>query len=1419
MHSRDKTKSELIKDLQKLQQEYDLLKASYSKGITEPNHSDDALRESEMRYKTFYSYAAEGVLMANTETKKFLYANPALCKMFGYSEKEIMRLGVKDIHPKDSLDYILAEFEAQMQGEKKMASDLPCLRKDGTLFYADIISTLIVLDGIKCILVFFINIAERKLAKETIKALASFPSENPDPVLRVDRNGRLLYANEVSFKLLTWKLEIGKKTPPFLQKIISEALKERIGKIIETEHYQKVFSFSFVPFVEEGYVNLYGRDITDRKKAEKVLTESESSLRNAQKIAKMGSWELDIVAQKAKWSDNYFAIIGYKPDEVEPRFEFFRNRVHPDDLSFLDESYTNIMKDKTPSSLELRLIQPDGTVKWIQNNISTVVEDDKLVNLKGVIIDITERKQAEDKLRISEERLKILFEYAPDAYYLNDLEGNFIDGNIAAEKLTGYDKNELIGKSFLKSNLLSPKQIPKAANLLIKNSLGQGTGPDEFVLKRKNGSKITIEIISHPIKIKDKTLVLGMARDITKRNKTEKALQESEERFRSLFENSTVGIYRTTPDGKILLANPTLVKLLGYSSFEELAGRNLTEDGFEPSYERTHFMDVLTREGEVKGLESAWTRKDGTILFISESARAIHDMEGSLMFYDGIVEDITGRKQAIEALKESEEKFRSIMENSADAVFILDQRSRFIYTNIAATNLLGFTLEEMKIKTILDVAPPGAEDNYLKLFKQVMGEGKFFTEIEVLKKDGEIIPVDLNSVLLPNGQVYGSCRDISLRKQIEKELLDHRDRLEELVNDRTEKLRSVMEETLDLYENAPCGYHSLDANGKIVRINNTELSWLGYTLDEVINRMSFEDLLTPAGLITFKSNYPIFMKQGKIDNLQFELIRKNGSTFHVSLNATAIYDADAKFIMSRSTLFDVTDRKLAEEALSKAKKEAEDANKAKSEFLANMSHEIRTPMNAVLGYTELLGNTVIDQSQKDYVNSIKSSGRSLLTLINDILDLSKIEAGKLDLEYDYVDTYAFFSEFASIFSLKVSEKGLKFILDITSGTPAGIYIDEARLRQIVFNLIGNAIKFTSEGKIMLKVFTQNPQVVNYSKKKSEELIDLIIEVKDTGIGISKELQEAIFEPFVQERDYKHYGGTGLGLAISRRLTLLMNGSISVQSKPGKGSTFTVRIPEISYLRDFSNTIIDIQIDPSKIIFEKAVILIADDVEHNRSYLRDALKNTNLKIFEAEDGFAAYQLAKKVIPDLIIADIRMPKLDGFELLNKIKTDKKLKHIPVIAYSASVLKSQKERIHKSEFAGLLIKPVKVTELYVELMNFLPYKSTREVGSEKPLSEVNLIGETTDLPGLIHSLETGFNDTWEKFSVTQPIGEIREFGKNLIQLGLDHNSDIITGYGRDLVNAADGFNIRAILKLIGKFKRIIENLKGSTKNISYD
>jgi len=646
-----------------------------------------------------------------------------------------------------------------------------------------------------------------------------------------------------------------------------------------------------------------------------------------------------------------------------------------------------------------------------------------------------------------------------------------------------------------------------------------------------------------------------------------------------------------------------------------------------------------------------------------------------------------------------------------------------------------------------------------------------------------------------------------------------------LLKGNEEKLQSI-------FSTAPVGI-GLVVNRVFMEVNDTFCKMTGYSRKELIGKSSAMVYPTHEEFEFVGLEKDRQIAEKGIGSVETRLKCKDGRILNIISGSTPLDENDLLKGLT-FTVLDITESKLAEEALlkhrdhleelvnerteelSKAKKEAEEANKAKSEFLANMSHEIRTPMNAVLGYAELLGLMLEDKTQRDYLESIKSSGRSLLTLINDILDLSKIEAGKLELQFEFVNSQSFFSEFERIFSLRLSEKGLRFILDISSGTPAGIYIDDARIRQIILNLIGNATKFTEKGSIKLKVYTENPQIINYSKGKAEEFIDLIIEVTDTGIGISKEMQEEIFNPFVQGQGQKvkKYGGTGLGLTITQRLVQLMNGTIELASQLHKGSTFKIKIPGVSYLRDFEKRSEEIQLDPGDIIFEKTTIIIADDVQHNRKYLIDALSKTNINIVEAEDGMEAFSLAKRIVPDLIITDIRMPILDGFDLLKKLKSNKRLKHIPVIAYSASVMKAQRDRIRKSEFTGLLIKPVQVTELYIELMNNLPYKSIRAPESGQSLSEINPDEEISDLPGLINSLDTRFKDIWMTFGIRQPIDEILDFGNQLVRSGKDHNSSVVIRYGEELVSAADNFNIEAILNLLRKFPDTIGLLKNKLR-----
>ena len=691
------------------------------------------------------------------------------------------------------------------------------------------------------------------------------------------------------------------------------------------------------------------------------------------------------------------------------------------------------------------------------------------------------------------------------------------------------------------------------------------------------------------------------------------------------------------------------------------------------------------------------------------------------------------------------------------------------------------------------------------------------TAVECIKAGAEDYVIKEHMTRLP----------FAVKEVLEQQRIQSEKRAAELLlKENKEKLQSI-------FSVAPVGI-GLIIDRVFIEVNDTFCKMTGYSRKEIIGKNSKMVYATreeyeTAGIDKYKD-----IAENGTGSVETRFKRKDGRILNIFLSLTTLDEHDLTKGVTFSVM-DITERKLAEEALrkhrdhleelvnerteelSKAKKEADEANRAKSEFLANMSHEIRTPMNAVLGYAELLGYMLEDKTQRDYLESIKSSGRSLLTLINDILDLSKIEAGKLELQFEFVNSQSFFSEFERIFSLRLSEKGLTFILDISSGTPSGIYIDDARLRQIILNLIGNAVKFTERGSIRLKVYTENPQIINYSNGKAEEFIDLIIEITDTGIGISKEMQEDVFNPFVQGQgqNIKKYGGTGLGLAITQRLVQLMNGTIDLDSKLNKGSSFKINIPGVSYLRDFEKRTDEIQLDPAEIVFEKATIIVADDVEHNRKYLIDALRNTNIKIIEAGDGQQAFSLAKKIVPDLIITDIRMPILDGFGLLKKLKSDDLLKHIPVIAYSASVMKAQKDRIRESEFTGLLIKPVQVTELYIELMNNLPYKSTKATGPEQSVPEIIFTEEISDLPGLIHSLDTNIKDIWMTFQNRQPIDEIMDFGSQLKKLGNDHNAIVIKEYGEELVSATESFNIEAIMNLIRRYPGFVDLLKDAKKN----
>jgi signal transduction histidine kinase/CheY-like chemotaxis protein len=474
------------------------------------------------------------------------------------------------------------------------------------------------------------------------------------------------------------------------------------------------------------------------------------------------------------------------------------------------------------------------------------------------------------------------------------------------------------------------------------------------------------------------------------------------------------------------------------------------------------------------------------------------------------------------------------------------------------------------------------------------------------------------------------------------------------------------------------------------------------------------------------------------------------------------------------------------------KAKAENANKAKSAFLANMSHEIRTPMNAIIGFSEILSNKIKDESLTGYLKSIQSSSKTLLSLINDVLDLSKIEAGKFSLVYEPVTIQSLISELESLFAIKAQEKGLNLEVEISPEIPKVIELDELRLRQITLNLLSNAIKFTSKGFVKLSLDANNI---------STTTIDLIMQVTDSGIGIPDDKQTEIFGDFNQQDDKitRKFGGTGLGLSISKKIVELFGGTISVESTLNMGSTFKVEIPRVK-IRPESKKEKPIMINTGNVKFSSGTMLVVDDVSNNRELLRCHLESLGFTVYCAENGVQGIETAKKIVPDLIFMDIRMPVMDGYEATTKLKGNPITKSIPVIASTALAFATTEKDILSFGFEGYLRKPFLLDNVTRELSRFLKWETIEKKNdSDKPQNKdfdqaTVLLLKQNALPIL------------EQLRKKKSMKLRKELAESLIQTGKKINNKQLANHGEELKNALLSFNIERVNELINELKHLL-------------
>ncbi|CAK0760744.1 two-component system, sensor histidine kinase and response regulator [Gammaproteobacteria bacterium] len=1064
--------------------------------------------------------------------------------------------------------------------------------------------------------------------------------------------------------------------------------------------------------------------------------------------AQVGTWEWFLETNQYYWSEEIWPLYGRMPHSCLPSYDGWLQAVCPLDRERVAAAFSAATAQGIEFKVEWRVNPVAGaSLRWLMAHGRPVREvDGRITSYVGIVFDVTERKRARQALMESEERYRRIVATVPGILYdyilYPDGSNRFLYVGPRLHEILELDEAALLADSRLfwdmvhpddvaslraedvaahregrlfsaECRVITPSRQLKWIHLTAKPCPGSIPTPGECILLDDSLPSAAVKP-GEP----EPAIWSGIILDITARKEAEQAVNESEHTYRSLFKNLLNGVaycrmlYRNDlPEDFIYLAvNEAFVAQTG---LQDVVGKRVSEviPGIrEQDLELFEILSRVVLSGRPECFEIYVTSLQQWISATVYSPAATH----FVLVFDVITE----RKQTEARLR----KLSLAVEQSPNSIVITNTAAEIEYVNESFTRITGYTLDEVRGKNPRILQSGQTPPERYELLWDTLTQGRSWQgEFVNQRKNGELfVEYEIfTPIRQPDGRVthYLAIKeDITEKQRLNQELNQHRHRLEELVKKRTQQLQEanrILEKTsaevADLYNNAPCGYHSLDAQGRYVAVNDTELAMLGYTREELIGKKNIRDLISVDSQERFSANFQTLLKNGRIRDAEYNLVCKSGALLPVVINADTVCDAQGNFLYSRSTLFDDTDRKRREQQivllnrhywaeLARRAEEAEAATRAKSAFLANMSHEIRTPMNAILGLTHLLQRGMSNPSHLDKLDKISSSAHHLLSIINGILDLSKIEAGRFQLEVTDFSVDEMLAKIVAMIGPRARSKGLTLTID-KGGLPAWLYGDPTRLSQVLLNYLDNAVKFTERGEISL--CARILEVL-------ENELWVQFEVQDTGIGIESEQCSRLFSAFEQADSSitRRYGGTGLGLAINRRLAALMGGDTGVESAPGVGSTFWLT----ARLRQGSEQVVQTKrkaLDVEQILLREhcqARILLVEDNPINQEVARELLKGVGFEVDLAGDGVNALAKIQEGTYDLILMDVHMPVMDGLVATRAIRALPGWENVPILGMSANVFAEDRHQCLAAGMDDFVAKPMVPEDLFASLARWL-------------------------------------------------------------------------------------------------------------------